>query len=247
MPVVSGEGTSSARILVIEAEAASLEDLRAVLARDGHLVQTARALSEAQLAVAETPPDVVLCGLPPQDTLDFCRWMKATEATRLVPVVVVAGAVPIEGKIDVLDAGAEDILVRPIHPLEVAARVRACVRLRRLTTALENAENVVFALATAIEQKDNYTEGHGSRVAIYARSLAEHVDPAVDGEVTVETSTVMHDRNSTPERAIVSTLLADGRRAWAGSTDPDVLSELITVETAGRRGTVDPEGTFTFA
>lgn len=83
--------------------------------------------------------------------------------------------------------------------------------------------------------------------ALPSRSLAEHVDPAVDGEVTVETSTVMHDRNSTPERAIVSTLLADGRRAWAGSTDPDVLSELITVETAGRRGTVDPEGTFTFA
>lgn len=193
MPVVSGEGTSSARILVIEAEAASLEDLRAVLARDGHLVQTARALSEAQLAVAETPPDVVLCGLPPQDTLDFCRWMKATEATRLVPVVVVAGAVPIEGKIDVLDAGAEDILVRPIHPLEVAARVRACVRLRRLTTALENAENVVFALATAIEQKDNYTEGHGSRVAIYARSLAEHVGLTPDEIHAVHTGGVLHD------------------------------------------------------
>ena len=56
----------------------------------------------------------------------------------------------------------------------------------------------------------------------------------------------MHDRASNPERAILSTLLADGRRAWAGSTDPAVLRELTTVETAGRTGTVDAEGTFTF-
>ena len=62
----------------------------------------------------------------------------------------------------------------------------------------------------------------------------------------METSTVMHDRASNPERAILSTLLADGRRAWGGSTDPAVLRELTTVETAGRTGTVDAEGTFTF-
>ncbi|MBK6855116.1 MAG: acetyl-CoA acetyltransferase [Microthrixaceae bacterium] len=79
-----------------------------------------------------------------------------------------------------------------------------------------------------------------------SRALAEIVDPTTDGTVTVETSTVMHDRTSTPERAILSTLLADGRRAWAGSTDTDVLRELMTVETAGRHGTVDADGTFTF-
>lgn len=82
--------------------------------------------------------------------------------------------------------------------------------------------------------------------ALPSRQLAEHVDPAADGEVVVETSTVMHDRASNPERAILSTLLADGRRAWGGSTDPAVLRELTTVETAGRTGTVDAEGTFTF-
>lgn len=83
--------------------------------------------------------------------------------------------------------------------------------------------------------------------ALPSRQLAEQVDPATDGEVVVEASTVMHDRESNPERAILATLLTDGRRAWAGSTDPAVLRELTTVETAGRRGTVDAEGTFTFS
>lgn len=80
-----------------------------------------------------------------------------------------------------------------------------------------------------------------------SRTLAEVVDPSVDGPVTVETSTVMHDRDSRPERAIVSTLLADGRRAWAGSTDPEVMTELMTTETVGRPGIVDSDGLFTFA
>lgn len=74
------------------------------------------------------------------------------------------------------------------------------------------------------------------------RELAEELD----GPVTVETSTVMHDRASEPERAIVATLLPDGRRAWGTSTDPDVMKALVTEETAGRSGHVDPEGRFRF-
>ncbi len=75
-----------------------------------------------------------------------------------------------------------------------------------------------------------------------SRELAE----VVDSDVVVETSTVMHDRNSTPERAIVATLLPDGQRAWGGSTQPDVLEEFLADETAGRSGHVDAEGVFTF-
>lgn len=82
--------------------------------------------------------------------------------------------------------------------------------------------------------------------ALPSRQLAETVEPG-DGTVTVETSTVMHDRDSVPERAIFSTLLGDGRRAWANSSDPAVMEAVLTTETAGRIGTVDPDGIFDFA
>jgi acetyl-CoA C-acetyltransferase len=78
--------------------------------------------------------------------------------------------------------------------------------------------------------------------ALPRRDLAE----VVDDDVEVETAVVMHDRDSNPERAIVSTLLGDGRRAWAGTTDPDALRRFLTEETAGAAGHVDPEGGFTF-
>lgn len=77
------------------------------------------------------------------------------------------------------------------------------------------------------------------------RGLAETVSTD-DGTVTVETATVMHDRDSSPERVIVAARLADGRRAWGGSTDTAVMKEFVTVETEGRSGHLDEEGTFTF-
>ncbi|MCU1372384.1 MAG: hypothetical protein JWO77_3578 [Ilumatobacteraceae bacterium] len=68
----------------------------------------------------------------------------------------------------------------------------------------------------------------------------------VDGAVTVESAVVMHDRDSVPEAAIVSTFVPDGRRAWATTSDPEALHRMITEETAGAEGEVDPEGVFTF-
>lgn len=73
-----------------------------------------------------------------------------------------------------------------------------------------------------------------------ARTLAEDVD----ADVTVETSTVMHDRDGAPERAVVSTLLADGRRTWGSTTDDATMKAFLTEETAGRPGHVDAEGAF---
>lgn len=48
-----------------------------------------------------------------------------------------------------------------------------------------------------------------------------------DGPVTVETYTVMHDRDGAPVQAIASTLTPDGARAWATSDEPTVLTGLL--------------------
>jgi acetyl-CoA C-acetyltransferase len=75
------------------------------------------------------------------------------------------------------------------------------------------------------------------------RDLAE----TVDGAVSVETAVVMHDRDSTPQKAIVACLLDDGRRAWGSTTDPDAMARIITEETSGATGHLDPMGAFHFA
>ena len=54
-----------------------------------------------------------------------------------------------------------------------------------------------------------------------------------EGDVVVEAATVVHNRESQPERAFAATLLPDGRRAWGTSTDPAVMAGLLERECVG--------------
>ena len=76
--------------------------------------------------------------------------------------------------------------------------------------------------------------------ALPRRELCEEPD----GEVDIESWTVMHDRDGSPETGIVVGLLGDGRRAWGVSSEPAVVKAMITEELAGRRATVRPDGSF---
>lgn len=78
--------------------------------------------------------------------------------------------------------------------------------------------------------------------ALPRRELAEEVDEVA----TIEAGVVVHGREG-PERALVGVLLDDGRRAWAGTSDPAAMDRFLTEETAGARAHVDPAGELRFA
>lgn len=61
-----------------------------------------------------------------------------------------------------------------------------------------------------------------------------------EGPVTVETYTVMHDRDGAPERAFAACLLPDGRRTWAASTDARLLARMEAEEVCGAAAEVGP-------
>jgi len=69
-----------------------------------------------------------------------------------------------EDRILALDAGADDFMSKPVERLELVARVRSALRLRRLRP-LDSAEQVIFSLAAAVEAKDSYTSANTNRVA----------------------------------------------------------------------------------
>ena len=75
--------------------------------------------------------------------------------------------------------------------------------------------------------------------ALPKRAIAEdHSGPA-----TLESHTVMHDRNSEPETAIAAVLTPEGGRGWATSTDDDVMKALVGNDLVGQDVTVDGDGT----
>jgi acetyl-CoA C-acetyltransferase len=67
------------------------------------------------------------------------------------------------------------------------------------------------------------------------------------GPVTVETYTVMHDRDGRPETALFALLTPYGGRTWGSSTDPSTMAELMTTLGIGRRGELLDDGTVTLA
>lgn len=71
------------------------------------------------------------------------------------------------------------------------------------------------------------------------RELAE--DHA--GAVTIETYTVMHDRDSQPERGLVACLTDDGRRTWGTTTDGPTMKTLMADELVGHAATMTADGT----
>jgi acetyl-CoA C-acetyltransferase len=76
--------------------------------------------------------------------------------------------------------------------------------------------------------------------ALPSRDLAEQADAA--GPVTIEAYTVMHGRDGTPEQAIATGLLGDGRRAWGLSSDAATMAALAGGEWVGRSARLDAEG-----
>lgn len=66
---------------------------------------------------------------------------------------------------------------------------------------------------------------------------------AYAGPATVETSTILYNREGEPAVGVLATLTPDGHRALANSTDPSVLSSMVTEEWAGRTVELITDGT----
>jgi two-component system KDP operon response regulator KdpE len=120
------------RVLVVEDDAAMRDLLRAALAAEGFDVATAVSVSEAAAVVTHAPPDAIVLdlGLPDGDGAALVREVRRKSA---VPIVVASARHDEAGKIALLDAGADDYLVKPFAVGELLARIRVALRHRGST------------------------------------------------------------------------------------------------------------------
>ena len=126
------------RVLVVEDEPAIAELISLHLRHEGHLPRIAASGPDAQAALLEQLPDlVVLDWMLPGDpgTTLLQRW-RADPRTKSLPVIMLTARAQEADKIKGLDVGADDYLTKPFSPAELMARVRALLR-RRAPEALE--------------------------------------------------------------------------------------------------------------
>ena len=125
--------------------------------------------------VNKTDVDLVLLDvmMPEMDGYEVCRQLKESEATRLIPVVLVTALDDREAKIKGIEAGADDFITKPPNKMELLARTKSLIKLKRLNDNLTSIENVLFSLAKTVEAKDGYTQGHVERVSKLAITLGK--------------------------------------------------------------------------
>jgi DNA-binding response OmpR family regulator len=116
-----------AKILVVDDEPNIREVVGLYLRRDGHEVVSAADGEEALSVFGESEPDLVVLDLmlPKLSGLEVCRRMRAD---RRVPLIMLTARGEEEERIVGLSLGADDYVVKPFSPRELAARVAAVLR-----------------------------------------------------------------------------------------------------------------------
>ena len=127
--MIANGDQSGGRVLVVEDDAEITDVLRRSLRNEGYEVRTAgdgiEALDQAQAFV----PDLVVLdlGLPRLDGTEVCRQLRAEGD---VPILVLTARAETDDRVDGLDSGADDYLVKPFERRELLARIRALLRRR---------------------------------------------------------------------------------------------------------------------
>ena len=116
------------RLVVVDDDRALREVLRRTLTLAGYEVRLAESGASALGEISSAIPDAVVLdiGLPDIDGLEVCRMLRR-EGNR-VPVLMLTARDAVSDRIDGLDAGADDYLVKPFDIDELKARLRALLR-----------------------------------------------------------------------------------------------------------------------
>jgi putative two-component system response regulator len=163
------------RVLVVDDSAANRDLIEACLAGVECEIATAADGPGALKAVEATPPDLVLLDvqMPGMDGYQVCRRIKADPRLRLVPIVMLTALNDVNDRVTALESGADDFMSKPVERVELVARVRSALKLKSVYDRLDGAEQVIFALAAAVEAKDLHTQRHTHRVAKMARHVGQ--------------------------------------------------------------------------
>jgi PAS domain S-box-containing protein len=127
-------------VVIIDHDEDRVGALRELLAGDGYDILAVGPGTALEL-VAEAEPDLVLveAQLPDDDSFELRAHLKETEQTADVPVIFLTSLDDDEARLAALDSG-DELIVRPLEPSELLARVERQVTVSKVRTALRRSE-----------------------------------------------------------------------------------------------------------
>jgi len=207
------------RILVIEDELELLADVKKQLEAESYIVDTSSDGNEGYFFATEYPIDAAIIdiGLPGMSGIEIIK--KLREQGHVLPVLILTARSRWQEKVEGLEAGADDYLVKPFQMEELLARLKA---LLRRATGSATSELSCGSITLKIETQQVLRNNEAIEVTAFEYRLLEYL--------------VRHS-----SEAISKTRLADYLYPHDDDRDSNVIEVLI-----GRlRKKLDPDGNLT--
>ena len=208
------------RILVVDDEPDLVAALARGLKREGYAVDTATSGEEALAKASWNPYDLVCLDLnmPDLDGLEVCDSLRTSSFLGITPrVLMLTARDTIEDRIQGLDVGADDYLVKPFSFEELAARVRSLLR------------------------RDSGRTGSVIEIGPLQVDTSRHIAKRGERllELTSKEFTLLRYFMSKPGQVISQSELLD--HVWDEHADPVTNTVRVTVGTLRRKISVDDE------
>ncbi len=129
------------KLLVVDDDPAVRDWAEQTLAAAGYATLGCDDGQRALGLVRDERPDLVLMDveMPGLGGREVCRIIKGSPSFGFLPVILMTASADVQGKVEGLELGADDYLVKPLNPLELVARVKSMLRLKELQDELQQA------------------------------------------------------------------------------------------------------------
>ena len=157
------------RILIVDDDRQIADLIEVYLKNDGYIIDKAGDGMEALKKLEQAPPDLIVLDImmPKMDGLEFCKYVRKNNQ---VPILMVSAKAEDMDKIMGLMTGADDYMIKPFNPLELAARVKALLRRANYKTT-GKADDVLYIGSVAIDKRSHGVTAEGSEIKLTAREF----------------------------------------------------------------------------
>lgn len=171
-------------ILVVDDVAENLDIVTMRLTAQGYAVETARNGREAIESTYRLKPDLLLLDImmPEIDGIEVTQRLKADEATRPIPILLLTAKSSVEDVVAGLDAGGDDYLTKPFDHAALVARVRSLLRIKSLYDTVQQQAAELAALNRDLENRVRRQVQELER----ARELRRFLPPQLAGMIMSE-------------------------------------------------------------